>query len=77
MRERKDVIAALRRLRVQTGSLACLGCGYEQSCSVRGCAILRAAIALLERDEVAGEAMDCHSGDYTVYRCPPEGGGGA
>ena len=50
MRERKDVIAALRRLRVQTGSLACLGCGYEQSCSVRGCAILRAAADLLEQD---------------------------
>lgn len=49
MRERKDVIAALRRLRVQTGSLACLGCGYEQSCGVRGCAILRAAADLLER----------------------------
>lgn len=50
MRERKDVIAALRRLRVQTGSLACLGCGYEQSCGVRGCAILRAAADLLEQD---------------------------
>lgn len=50
MRERKDVIAALRRLRVQTGSLACLGCGYEQSCGTRGCAILRAVADLLERD---------------------------
>lgn len=46
----KDIVAALRRLRVQTGSLACLGCGYEQSCGVRGCAILRAAADLLERD---------------------------
>lgn len=50
MRECKDVIAALRRLRVQTGSLACLGCGYEQSCGIHGCAILRAAADLLERD---------------------------
>ena len=46
----KDIVAALRRLRVQTGSLACLGCGYEQSCGVRGCAILRAAADLLEQD---------------------------
>lgn len=46
----KDVVAALRRLRVQTGSLACLGCGHEQSCGTRGCAILRAAADLLERD---------------------------
>ena len=50
MRERKDVIVALRRLRVQTGSLACLGCGYEQSCGIHGCAILRAAADLLEQD---------------------------
>ena len=46
----KDIVAALRRLKVETGSLACLGCGYEQSCSVRGCAILRAAADLLEQD---------------------------
>ena len=29
------------------------------------------------RDEVAGETMDRPSGDYTVYRCPPEGEGNA
>ena len=27
----KDIVAALRRLRVQTGSLACLGCGYRKA----------------------------------------------
>ena len=46
----KEVIAALRMLKVQTGSFACLGCGHEQSCGTRGCAILRAAADLLERD---------------------------
>ena len=46
----KEVIAALRMLKVQTGSFACLGCGYERSCGVGGCAILRAAADLLERD---------------------------
>ena len=45
----KDIVAALRRLKVETGSLACLGCGYEQSCGIHGCAILRAAADLLER----------------------------
>ena len=44
----KEVIAALRMLKVQTGSFACLGCGYEHSCSTNGCAILRAAADLLE-----------------------------
>ena len=45
----KEVIAALRMLKVQTGSFACLGCGYERSCGVGGCAILRAAADLLEQ----------------------------
>ena len=44
-----DLIAALRRLKVQTGSLVCLGCGYEHNCGIHGCAILRKTIAWLER----------------------------
>lgn len=39
----EDLLAALRRLKVETGSLACMGCGYERSCGVHGCAVLRAA----------------------------------
>ena len=50
MTNKQKVIAALRRLKVQTGSLACLGCGHEHNCGIRGCAILRAAADLLERD---------------------------
>lgn len=45
----EDLLAALRRLKVQTGSLACLGCGYEHDCGIHGCAILRKTIAWLER----------------------------
>ncbi len=41
----EDLIAALRRLKVQTGSLACLGCGLEHDCGVHGCRILREAAA--------------------------------
>ena len=37
----EDLLAALRRLKVQTGSLACLGCGREHNCGIHGCAILR------------------------------------
>jgi hypothetical protein len=40
----EDLIAALRRLKVQTGSLACLGCGHEHNCSTSGCAIIREAV---------------------------------
>lgn len=44
----EDLLAALRRLKVQTGSLVCLGCGYEHNCGIHGCAILRKTIAWLE-----------------------------
>ena len=45
----RKMLAALRRLKVQTGSLACLGCGYEHNCGIHGCAILRKTIAWLEQ----------------------------
>lgn len=45
----KELIDSLRRLKVQTGSLACLGCGREHNCGIRGCAILREAIAFVEK----------------------------
>lgn len=44
-----ELITALRRLRVQTRSLACLGCGYEHNCGIHGCRILRDAADRLER----------------------------
>lgn len=43
-----DLIRDLRRLRVQTGSLVCLGCGHEHNCSIHGCAIINKAVAVLE-----------------------------
>lgn len=45
---RHELIAALKRLKVETGSLVCLGCGYEHNCGIHGCAILRAAVDALE-----------------------------
>ena len=44
-------IEALKRLQVETGSLACLGCGHEHKCGIHGCAIIRRAVELLEADE--------------------------
>lgn len=55
MEECAELIQALNRLKVQTGSLACLGCGYEHNCSTKGCRILREAVEQLgkkERDQV-------------------------
>lgn len=130
----QKTMQALKSLRVETGSLACFGCGHEHNCSTQGCAILRNAVGHMEaaleratltppnepltqadldsmdydkvwidygddgewalvvngriyclavlegagfedilRDEVGGETMDSPSGNYTVYRRPPEG----
>lgn len=38
---------ALERMKPETGSLVCLGCGHEHNCSVHGCQVIRAAIYTL------------------------------
>lgn len=50
----RELIAALRRLKVETGSLVCVGCGYEHNCGIHGCAILRKTIAWLEQTPAEG-----------------------
>ena len=45
-----ELITALKQLKVEAGSLACLGCGYADHCSTHGCAILRAAV-----DRISGK----------------------
>lgn len=39
----QELVSAIRRLKVETGSLACMGCGHEHNCGVSGCAIMREA----------------------------------
>lgn len=41
--DNKDLLQALRRLKVETGNIACLGCGHEHNCGIHGCAIIREA----------------------------------
>lgn len=38
-----EILCALDALAVQTGSLACQGCGHEHNCGIHGCAIIREA----------------------------------
>lgn len=52
-----ELIEALEHLKVQTGSLACLGCGHEHSCGVHGCAIAREAAVRLSLYEHALEQV--------------------
>lgn len=43
----------LRLLKVQTGSLACLGCGEEHNCGIHGCARIKKALEVLdEKDHI-------------------------
>ena len=45
----EEIMTALRRLKVETGSLVCMGCGREHDCGIRGCRIAREAADLIEK----------------------------
>ena len=44
----EDLVAILRHVSVETGNLACLGCGHEHNCGTRGCALIREAADRLD-----------------------------
>ena len=51
----EDLVAMLRHVSVETGSLTCLGCGHEHNCGTRGCALIREAADRL--DALRGPAI--------------------
>ena len=53
----QEIIKALRRIAVNTGTLNCLGCGYEHSCGVHGCRMLREAADRLEQLQTENDAL--------------------
>ena len=59
MMKTQEIIKALRRLKVNTGAFAlnCLGCGYEHSCGVHGCRVLREAADRLEQLQAENDAL--------------------
>lgn len=58
-----EIVKSLKHLRVQTGSLACMGCGHEHDCGVHGCAIMRQAADLIERIDMT----QCKPYTYLPY----------
>lgn len=44
----KATVRAVKALKVERGSLSCLGCRYEDNCTLHGCAILRNAADHME-----------------------------
>lgn len=45
----EEIFTALRRLKVETGSLVCMGCGREHDCGIHGCQIVQEAAELIEK----------------------------
>ena len=77
-------LSALRKLKVNTGSLACFGCGMEHNCGIHGCAIVRNAVEHMEAalsnvetletalDAAEEEIRDLHSDFSSMERSRDE-----
>lgn len=52
-----NIIKALRRMAVNTGTLNCRGCGYEHNCGIHGCRVLREAADRLEELQQENDAL--------------------
>lgn len=59
-----EIVRALRRLRVETGSLACAGCGHEHNCGIHGCAIIRGAGNLIDSQRALIQALKQANDDH-------------
>ena len=53
----EEIVKWLRSNEVETGSLLCLGCGFEHHCSVHGCAVMRAAADAMENLQTENAAL--------------------
>ena len=53
----QELVNAIRRLKVETGSLACMGCGHEHNCGVSGCAVMREAADRIANQSTHIEAL--------------------
>ena len=70
--ETNKLITALRRMKVETGSLICFGCGHEHNCSTRGCALIREAadrLDTMQREWVSVDDMlpEMHKDVLALY----------
>lgn len=51
MTKRDEIVSGLRYRQLGPGTVACLGCDWENSCSIHGCRVLQEAADMLENDE--------------------------
>ena len=61
----EEILTALRRLKVETGSLVCMGCGREHDCGIHGCRIVREAADLIEK---LTDRCACYREAYIEWR---------
>lgn len=64
---------ALEHLKVETKSLACLGCSHEQNCSIHGCAVICQTMELLQEQRqklsaAYGSGAAAASGFFALLR---------
>ena len=67
----EKLIERLSRLKVETGSLACMGCGYEHNCGVHGCRIIREAAEAIKtlQAELAAALVQMRDLDLDCLAC--------
>ena len=53
----EEIVKWLRSNKVETGSLLCLGCGYEHNCGIHGCAVMQAAADAMENLQTENAAL--------------------
>ena len=53
----EEIVKWLRSKKVETGSMLCLGCGYEHHCGIHGCAVMRAAADAMENLQTENAAL--------------------
>ena len=53
----EEIVKWLRSNQVETGSLLCLGCGYEHHCGIHGCAVMLAAADAMENLQTENAAI--------------------
>lgn len=52
-----DLVNAIRRLKVEAGSLTCMGCGHARNCGVSGCAVMREAADRISNQNIHVAAL--------------------
>ena len=60
----QEIAEKLRDMAVNTGTLNCLGCGFEHNCSVHGCAVLKQAAELISQPNEPLTQADLDGMDY-------------